>query len=124
MVRDHPADSRDHRREVGRAARTGHLHRHEARARRLTLGKTSRGSAVAGDEAGHEGAMAVVVSGRVGLATQVDTRENPAGEVGKDVNPCVEHPDVHAGPGVTLRPELGCPALLGEDRRRCAAGTW
>ncbi len=88
---------------------------------RLTRVLAARGRAVAGDEAGHEGAVPVLVIPRVVATGQVDAVDQAAGEVGQRGDAGVEHGDVDARARVALRPQLGGATLLGEDGGRSAS---
>ena len=119
---DRPLQAQDQGAQVGGAARPRHLDRHQVGAGRLARVLPVRRGTVAGDQAGHERAVAVAVLERVVPAGQVDAADQAAGEVGQVVDAGVEHGHGDALAGVAAGGQLGGPGLLAGTRPRgCAA---
>ena len=116
-----PLHRRQHGRHVGRAVRAGHLDRHDP-CRRGDAGSRRwlRGRPVAGDDAGHDGAVAEGVDGGAAFTGQVGAVHDPPGEVVDVADAGVEDRDGDARTPVAGRPDLWCAG--GPGVRRGGAG--
>ena len=114
---------RQHLAEGGRAVGPGHLEVDQVGSGR-DPGRPAA-LAAAGDQPGHEGAVAVGV-GEAPLAGQVGAGHHPAGQVAAGRDPGVEHPDPDAPPPPRRRGRGGAASgrgPRGEPRRPGGAGT-
>ena len=102
----HPLEGGEHLDNIGEPVAPGDLHRHDPGAGRLALHRPVEAGAVAGDQAGDEGAVAVVVL-VVLLGGEVLRVHDLAGQVPGGVDPGVDHRDVDALAGEAVAPGLG-----------------